>query len=32
MSSISNEYKAGIRLDAIVIARFIQVGRDRGWR
>jgi hypothetical protein len=32
MILISNEYKAGTGLAAVVIARFIQLGRDRGWR
>lgn len=32
MISISNEYKAGIGLAAFVVARFVQLGRERGWR
>jgi hypothetical protein len=32
MISISNEYKAGIGLVASIIARFVQLGGDRGWR
>jgi len=32
MICIRNEYKAGIGLAAIVIARFVQLGRDRAWQ
>ena len=32
MILISNEYKADIGLAAFVIARFVQLGRERGWR